>query len=231
MATHFILGSRARRSRPALPCTPESRGGEQKERWKWGGGPAESPPTCGQRGAAPEQQQPRAAPHGREEPGGAGPGGCGREPSPLGGGMRRQQSSGGTGALYVSVLLGRRARSGGAGGGEEPGHRWGGGSPGTIAGLAALPRGAALRAPAPLARASAPAAAAELGETFHFPAAAAASAFTTSSGCCVSVPSFSMGSAVGCIFIAPTPRRSGASPPPLAPPPLPPARPPLPALA
>lgn len=47
-----------------------------------GGGPAESPPTCGHRGAAPEQQQPRAAPHGREEPGGAGPGGCGREREP-----------------------------------------------------------------------------------------------------------------------------------------------------
>lgn len=114
-----------------------------------------------------------------------------------------------------------------------PGHLGGGGSPGTIAGLAVLPRGAALRARPPLARGSAPAAAAELCETFHFPAAAAAasswassSAFPTSSGCPGSVPSFSTGSSMRCIFIAPTPRRSGASPPPLAPPPLPPARPP-----
>ena len=87
------------------------------------------------------------------------------------------------------------------------------------------------RAPPRLVRGSAPAAAAELCETFHFPAAAAAywassSAFTTSSGCGVSVLCFSMGSSMGCIFIAPTQRRSGASPPPLAPPPLPPSRPP-----
>lgn len=98
--------------------------------------------------------------------------------------------------------------------------------------MAALLRGAVLRAPPQPARGSAPTVAAELWETFHFPAAAAAaswassSAFTTSSCCCVSVPSFSIGSCMGCIFIAPTPRRSGASPPPLAPPPLPPARPP-----
>lgn len=73
-------------------------------------------------------------------------------------------------------------------------------------------------------------AAAGLGETFHFPAAAAASgasssARATSSGRRAAVRSFPMGSAPGCIFIAPTPRRSGASPPPLAPPPLPPPAP------
>lgn len=141
MATHFILGSRAWRSQPALPCTPESRGGEQKERGKEGGGPAASPPTCGHRGAAPEQQQPRAAPHGREEPGGPGPGGCGRELSPLGCGMKRQQSSGRTGALYFFPLLGRQARSAGAGGWEPRA----GAAPGGRVTLAHRPGGA--RAP------------------------------------------------------------------------------------
>lgn len=103
---------------PHSPVLPSPEVETRRSDGSGGGGPAESPPTCGHRGAAPEQQQPRAAPHGREEPGGPGPGGCGREPSPLGCGMKRQQSSGGTGALYFFLLLGRRARSVGAGGGE-----------------------------------------------------------------------------------------------------------------
>lgn len=78
MATDFILGSRARRPQPARPCTPSPEAERRGSDGSGGaGGPAESPPTCGHRGAAPEQQQPRAAPHGREEPGGAGPGGAG----------------------------------------------------------------------------------------------------------------------------------------------------------
>lgn len=109
-----------------------------------GGGPAESPPTCGHRGAAPEQQQRRAAPHGREEPGGPGPGGCGRERSPLGCGMKRQQSLGGTGALYFFLLLGRQARSVRAGGGEPRA----GAAPGGGVTLAHRPGGAG----APLGR-------------------------------------------------------------------------------
>lgn len=100
---------------PHSPAPPSPEVGNRKSEGKGVGGPAASPPTCGHRGAAPEQQQPRAAPHGREKPGGPGPGGCGRELSPLGCGMKRQQSSGRTGALYFFPLLGRQARSVGAG--------------------------------------------------------------------------------------------------------------------
>lgn len=61
--------------------------------------------SCGHRGAAPEQQQPCAAPHGRAVAGA--------------GGMKRQRSSGAPGALWFFLLPGRQARSVGTVGAES----------------------------------------------------------------------------------------------------------------
>lgn len=61
------------RTPPLSPGTPSPEvGNPGSEEGRRGWDPAASPPTCGHRGAAPEQQQPRAAPHGQEEPRGAG---------------------------------------------------------------------------------------------------------------------------------------------------------------
>lgn len=84
--------------------------------------------SCGHHRAAPEQQQPRAAPHGREEPGAAGPGGCGREPRPLGCGMKRRRPQEGPGPWFLpppgapGLVSGRRQRE--ARGRDRAG-RWG----------------------------------------------------------------------------------------------------------